>query len=357
MQPTVASPCALSGRRPAAVQPWTGEDLTPAMPVSPERCDPLLVAYLRASDPARREAALQDLLDVHVDPWLARLVAMQTRERDAPVTDAQDAVGDARLRLVRKLRRLASDPDSEPIGNLRDYVATTAHHVLDDQRRRRDPVRSRLDNRIRYVLTHTTTLALWGRDPVLCGLARWEGRPPVPMPGVEPLPAQAADDASSLRALLTELLARAGGPVEIQALVDALARALGLAAQPFVPAAAADRGERHDPLARLEGRQYLQELWRQIAELPLRQRRALLLQLRLEDGESVARLLPVLGIASPAGLAAALELPEGELVTLWDQLPLDDQRIAAMLGASRQQVINLRKSARDRLARRMGRPR
>jgi hypothetical protein len=40
---------------------------------------------------------------------------------------------------------------------------------------------------------------------------------------------------------------------------------------------------------------------------------------------------------------------------LWKELPLDDLTIAGRLGATRQQVINLRKSARARLVRRLGR--
>jgi hypothetical protein len=41
------------------------------------------------------------------------------------------------------------------------------------------------------------------------------------------------------------------------------------------------------------------------------------------------------------------------LRTLLTRLPLDDLTIAARLGLTRQQVINLRKSARLRLARRL----
>ena len=42
-----------------------------------------------------------------------------------------------------------------------------------------------------------------------------------------------------------------------------------------------------------------------------------------------------------------------EFGEIWNELPLDDKRIAALLGLTRQQVINLRKSARERLTRRM----
>jgi hypothetical protein len=42
-----------------------------------------------------------------------------------------------------------------------------------------------------------------------------------------------------------------------------------------------------------------------------------------------------------------------EFAEIWNHLPLDDNRIAEILNLTRQQVINLRKSARERLARRM----
>jgi hypothetical protein len=51
-------------------------------------------------------------------------------------------------------------------------------------------------------------------------------------------------------------------------------------------------------------------------------------------------------------LAVALEMPPKVLAQLWNDLPLDDLAIASRLGLTRQQVINLRKSARARLARR-----
>jgi hypothetical protein len=42
-----------------------------------------------------------------------------------------------------------------------------------------------------------------------------------------------------------------------------------------------------------------------------------------------------------------------EFANLWNELPLEDASIASLLGVTRQQVINLRKSARERLTRRM----
>jgi hypothetical protein len=105
----------------------------------------------------------------------------------------------------------------------------------------------------------------------------------------------------------------------------------------------------------LSDREELQALWREVAELPLNQRIALLLNLRDPDGGSAMHALPATGIVSMVELARLLGIDDAELAALWDQLPLDDLTIASRLGLTRQQVINLRKSARARLARRTDR--
>jgi hypothetical protein len=46
-------------------------------------------------------------------------------------------------------------------------------------------------------------------------------------------------------------------------------------------------------------------------------------------------------------------MPVERLASLWNDLPIEDVEIAEHLGVTRQQVINLRKVARERLARRM----
>jgi hypothetical protein len=103
----------------------------------------------------------------------------------------------------------------------------------------------------------------------------------------------------------------------------------------------------------LEQRLFFEQVWREVCQLPVLQRAALLLNLRdLRDG-GVISFLPFLGVASKEELARLLEMPYEDFENLWSELPLDDSRIAQRLGISRQQVINLRKTARERLARRM----
>ncbi|MCM3903273.1 MAG: hypothetical protein ND866_16330, partial [Pyrinomonadaceae bacterium] len=121
--------------------------------------------------------------------------------------------------------------------------------------------------------------------------------------------------------------------------------------------ASAGRGEhstdaRDNVAAEVEHRSYLQRLWSEILGLPPGQRTALLLNLR-DVQEGVIVLLPLTGVATIRQIAEAVAIPTEEFARLWNDLPLDDAAVAIRLGVTRQQVINLRKSARARLARRM----
>jgi hypothetical protein len=60
-----------------------------------------------------------------------------------------------------------------------------------------------------------------------------------------------------------------------------------------------------------------------------------------------------MAIATFRQLAGALEMSAEGLAEVWNELPMEDARIAELLGLTRQQVINARKSGRERLARRL----
>ena len=106
----------------------------------------------------------------------------------------------------------------------------------------------------------------------------------------------------------------------------------------------------------IDNRRYLERLWTEICELPAHQRVALLLNLRDEGGSGMLGLFPVTGVASQARIAEAIGVSADRLAELWPRLPVDDEWIAGELRVSRRQVINFRKCARERLARRMRKP-
>ena len=139
-------------------------------------------------------------------------------------------------------------------------------------------------------------------------------------------------------------------------LVSLVASIEGIRDQAEVPldnyvTASMDSGER--AAMRFEQKQWLTRLWAEIRELPPFQRTALLLNLRSESSASALALLPASGVATLKDIAAALGMAVEEFAELWNRLPLDDRTIGERLGITRQQVINLRKSARERLGRRM----
>jgi hypothetical protein len=103
----------------------------------------------------------------------------------------------------------------------------------------------------------------------------------------------------------------------------------------------------------VEKRIFLERLWEEVRELPRAQRAALLLNLRGADGRGCLALFPATGVATLRQIAETLEISAERLAELWPQLPLEDATIAGLLDLTRQQVINLRKSARERLARRL----
>ena len=104
-----------------------------------------------------------------------------------------------------------------------------------------------------------------------------------------------------------------------------------------------------------EQQSHLRRLWSELIQLPKAQRAAVLLGLRGPQGEELTSLLPLIGIASIAEIANVLEIELEAFAAIWNELPWPDSRIAEMLDVTRQQVINLRKSARERLTRRMQR--
>jgi hypothetical protein len=158
---------------------------------------------------------------------------------------------------------------------------------------------------------------------------------------------------------LGDLFERSGGPIGFDEVVTIAAEMWHIHDPPTV---SIDTGcaQRDNPFTSsgprvdlaLEQRLFFEQVWGEVCQLPVLQRAALLLNLRDSRDGGVISFLPFLGVASKEELARLLEMPCEDFQKLWSELPLDDSRIAQMFGITRQQVINLRKTARERLVRR-----
>ena len=323
------------------------------METAVDRNDALLRSLFMANSETGRDDAIADLLSTHVYWRVDRILLARFLRSSLDEQHREDVRSEILLRLVDRLRRLADDPAVLPIESLPDYISVVAFNAFDEFARQTTPMRARLRNRIRYALRHDGRLAMWETaGKVLCGRSEWVGRSESESASVAGSPTQRAQR-RPIAELLGGLFDEVGTPVAFDDVVQYVARVQGIddrsRALQAEPAAA-----RADPGERLADLQYLQKLWEEICALPLRQRIALLLNARDEVGESVMRFLPVVGVASIRQIGSTLAIDAEELADLWPELPLEDTRIAIILQLTRQQVINLRRTARERLLRRMG---
>ncbi len=344
----------------------TAERLTGEAP------DPVLGPFLNAPlESAEEHDALGVLID-QVTPVIEGVIHGRAGAVVA-ASERAELFSEAVLQVIRKLQEIKCAPPRQPITNFKGYAAVTAFHVVHAHFRRVHPERRRLRNRIRHVVRTSAPFALWqpASGQTVCGRAGWAAAGSEEcseeelerIPPLSPAPAVTWSDSVSrpqIARALDHVFGHVGKPVELERLVETVAELFRL---PMTPAQAAPvqhetpASERIDETASVESslvyRSALLEVWREVDQLPPRQRMALLLGLRDENGSAITSLLVVLRIVTFDELAAAVELSPEELTALWDQLPLPDLVIAGRLGLTRQQVINLRKSARDRLGRRL----
>jgi hypothetical protein len=234
-------------------------------------------------------------------------------------------------------------------------------------------------HRLRYLLAHDRRFLLRATpdEAWRCGLAARDARAfasgEASGPGrriVETQPAPKPRDPGALAPpaiadLVADLLARAGGPVDLDHLTDVVLERLGDlwdAAQTidpgpdFVsPGASGTGGATGAADARKDGdaSAWIAALWAEIGRLPTLQRTALLLNLRDADGRAVLGLFPIAGAAGLRAIAAAAGTTAEKLAEQWRSLPFDDATIAARMGLPRSQVARLRRTAHERLARRL----
>jgi CRP-like cAMP-binding protein len=350
--------------------------------VTIEGIDALLIPYLCATDELLSEKLLGQLIYEHAGPVINKIikhklrVSLDATQGNLQNQDGLEIAGELRLILLSELRALKDNQDHRPIGNFLSFVAIKTYSACADYFREKNPQRWRLKNTLRHQLKQNPLYALWKREENnrwYAGLSDWreresadEERAPQPLSlnvTAEKLAARLPrEDIKRLPPdeLLSVIFELAEHAIEFDRVVALAAEAWGIkdqAVESFenedgeLTNELADASQRIDLI--VEHRSYLAKLWAEVSQLPALQRAALLLNLRDAEGSGVIAFIPHLGIASRSEIARMLGMTEERFGALWNDLPLDDTRIAGLLGLTRQQVINLRKTARERLARRM----
>jgi hypothetical protein len=334
--------------------------------------DPLLESLLLATSDEEIDETISELITRHAAPMIKRVIVYKLHlnpHHRTEQADADDIQQEIILQLLMRLRQFRRQPDAYPISDVRGLTATITRGACARWMQRRFPGRHAFKNRLYYLLTHQPGLALWQSEDrkQMAGFKVWQGRKDIA--SVEQFDRLSEEEAllDSIRSLKSErgagwdgvlaaVFDRLGSPVEFDKLTGFLAKLLQIEDRPLIPLDQTVESGQPDPPAeqpdlawQTEKKIFLKRAWEEICELPAKQRVALLLNLRREyHGLFLAR-----GIASLSQMAAALEMSPEKLPEMWDQLPLEDNKIAELLKLTRQQVINARKSARRRLTRRL----
>lgn len=337
--------------------------------------DQLLLTFLEAKDEEQADRCLVSLIDEHAVPIVKEILGSSLRfhlnvNGSASTQDGNDLFNDIIANLLARLRNLRSDRPQAAIADFRGYIAATAYNACNLYLRQKYPRRARLKNRLRYLLSHDAAFALWTHETfgLLGGFAQWRDKAtpssqrilekirhePVEWTQTVNLPSVGINRAQ-LSSLLHALFQSCGSPVKLDDLVNIVAE---ISREKDQPDESLDEvlnlaAPGLDFETSLEQQHMLGLLWQEVSQLPRRQRVALLLNFKDARGQELVSLLPYTRTASIAQIAETLDLPLVEFLRIWNKLPLDDATIAELLGATRQQVINLRKCARERLERRM----
>jgi RNA polymerase sigma factor (sigma-70 family) len=317
--------------------------------------DPSLASFIDGGGISRAQQ-IETLVIDHARPTMERIIARFMYGESLYGEDADDIVATVTLRLIRKLQSTEIS-DADPIRQFDSYVARLTYNTIYDYMRRRFPERTRLKNRLRYIASNDERLAIWSAPAgTSIGLAKWRGdEHPLEQVelGLDHATSPMLDRARPADAVVTVVRA-IGAPVLLATLTATVAVLWGVTdADTIADDALVDCEP--TPLQRLESREFFGALWEEILELRPAHRAALLLNLRDPEGLNAVALLVLAGIATFDEIAEGLEISPVRFAELWPNLPLDDLTIAAMLGVTRQQIINYRSSARERLTRRMAR--
>jgi DNA-directed RNA polymerase specialized sigma24 family protein len=349
----------------------------PVVKKLPANTDVLLEPLLQAAGNEQADTFLSQLITTHVEPVIKGVIRYKLHfnsNQAVEQAEADDICQEVTVQLLGELQKLLQRPEAHSISDVRGLAAVIAHRACSRWMRRQFPERHALKNRLHYLLTRQSGFALWQNEKqkLMAGFAVWQKQKGTAtkerlqlLADDERLLAQIrmlqtggqhAESSGTLAAIFNYL----GGPVEFDELIIALAPLLGIRDQPVEStdqnenafALTASSGER-DTAWQVEKRIFLQRLWEEVHQLPLNQRAALLLNLRDAEGRGCIALFPAAGIATLRQLAQMVGMSAEEFSELWNELPLEDAKIAERLRLTRQQVINARKSARERLKRRL----
>jgi RNA polymerase sigma factor (sigma-70 family) len=325
--------------------------------------DASLQVNLNATDATSREEFLSDLLWHEAAPLIRKVLRqrlgfyLNPHGANPQQPEAENLYQDILLRLLERSQAWLADAEQNPIHHFRNLVITTATNACHDYLRTKAPHRARLKNRLRELLSRHRDFQLWTGEAheKLCGFAGWTDQPKseTAMACIHKwqiFPDSFAVSGGeihrlSLTEVVAEVLQQASGPVELEALTKLLTTLLGTQDHPLESLEYQQEETDWQPRAsstsvelRLEGRATLQSLWEEIKQLQTQQRWAVCLCLTDQNGNDLFTILLEAGAVSWTQMGDDLGLSQDQFIELWQQLPMENEKIAAYLSTTRERV-------------------
>jgi hypothetical protein len=145
--------------------------------------DHRLIKFIDSTDEEQADLWLVTLIDEHAGPIVREILVSSlgfhlNNNSAASTQDANDLFNDIITNLLSRLRNIRSDRAHRAVTDFSGYVAATAYNACNLYLRKKYPRRSRLKNRLRYLLSHDATFALWTNEAsgLICGFARWRDK-------------------------------------------------------------------------------------------------------------------------------------------------------------------------------------
>lgn len=345
--------------------------------INPLESNELLLAYLSEKN-ENIASNISEQIILKIRPLIEKIVGAHMHNllgsptHFSQLQDIPDVRQEIIIRLLTYFSSLRQQTEPKIVKDLNAYVATVCYNCCYEYKQRKYPQRFRLKKKLQYLFTHHSSLGIWQDETQewFGGLRDWGGdlkhwqiqsQQRTQQLLNDPLPRALQDvidptlRKKSAVEQVVELFNWSNQFIHLSDLITIFQKWWNLTDETvqfdeyFIQ-------QPPDVLKveiALESSHKLKAVWSEITFLPLPQRRVLLLNLRDSIDRELLTLLPALKIASLREIAATLEISPDNLGRVWNCLPLNDQQIATHMGLERRQVINLRRTARERLIRRV----
>lgn len=329
----------------------------------------LLTQYLdaRGADENRLRQELADGIQEAVRRHISRF----------ELRDAQDIGGDCVLCLLMALQRLKVSRDGS-VQNFDAFVFRTVVNRVNDEFRKANPERRRLDLEVKHLLRgklNVSGFGMWSdpRNGVrVGGFVDWCGRAGSPIRERLENPRTRHEFASrwlagsdpreaGLAELVAAVLNWHGGPAPVRELIDLVCTLRGverinelsldreIEGTPFADMLEDPNASVEDTvLSGIESQERMRLIWRHLRDLASHQFHAVCLKLEPDE------FLALAAVAGPGVFAGMLGVELRELAEYASALPLRDDKIAWIVGLDARQIPSVRKKALQRVARRLG---